>query len=60
VIGRARTVPVADDDGVTARRVLPVRFTYDERLQDGLYAAHALDRFRALAEDPAAAGATIA
>jgi hypothetical protein len=59
VIGRTRTVPVATDDGqVAARRMLPIRFSYDERLQDGMYAAHALARFRALAEDPAAAGAS--
>jgi pyruvate/2-oxoglutarate dehydrogenase complex dihydrolipoamide acyltransferase (E2) component len=58
VIGRTHTVPVATDDGqVAARRVLPIRFTYDERMQDGMYAAHALERFRLLAEDPAAAGA---
>lgn len=58
VIGRTRTVPVATGDGqVATRHMLPIRFTYDERLQDGMYAAHALERFRTLAEDPAAAGA---
>jgi pyruvate/2-oxoglutarate dehydrogenase complex dihydrolipoamide acyltransferase (E2) component len=61
VVGRIRRVPAVDDDGeVVARRVLPVRFTYDERIQDGMYAAHALERFRELAEDPRAAGADVA
>lgn len=37
--------------------VLPIRFTFDERIEDGLYCARALDRLRALLEDPAGAAA---
>lgn len=43
-VGRAHAV-----DG---RPVLPVRFTFDERVDDGLAAAHALARFRELFEHP--------
>jgi hypothetical protein len=32
---------------------LTLRFTYDERVEDGFYAAKALDRLRAYVEDPA-------
>ena len=42
----------ADDD------VLHLRFTYDERVEDGFYAARALDLLRRLVEDPAAACAS--
>ena len=36
------------------RTVAIVKFSYDERVEDGLYAARSLEKFRAYAEDPAA------
>ncbi len=43
------------DDGGAARtkRVLPLRYTLDERVEDGLYCARALDLLRGYLEDPA-------
>ena len=32
--------------------VASVKFAFDERVEDGLYAAHALDDFRRLVEHP--------
>ena len=53
-IGRVRRAPVALDDGsVASREVVTLRWTYDERVEDGFYAARALDRLRAALEDPA-------
>lgn len=45
VVGPERT-PVVEP-------VLTVRYTFDERIEDGLYCARALEMFRALLEDPA-------
>jgi hypothetical protein len=36
------------------RTVAIVKFSYDERVEDGLYAARSLEKFRAYVEDPAA------
>ena len=43
--------------GVTTRYVASIKYTLDERIEDGLYCAGALDRLRELVEDPAAWGA---
>jgi hypothetical protein len=43
---------VAEEPG--GRRVLPLRYTFDERIEDGLYCARALELLRARVEDPAA------
>ena len=52
-IGRVRRVAVALDDGsVASREVVTLRWTYDERIEDGFYAARALDRLREALEDP--------
>ncbi|MFN8542930.1 MAG: 2-oxo acid dehydrogenase subunit E2 [Candidatus Binatia bacterium] len=49
VMGRVRHIPVVRDDGsVGAAEVLPLRYTYDERIEDGFYAARALERLEAL------------
>jgi hypothetical protein len=42
---------------VTTRYVASIKYTLDERIEDGLYCAGALDRLRELVEDPAAWGA---
>lgn len=55
VIGTARDAFFVDDAGVTrARRVYPLRFSFDERIEDGLYCIRALDRLRQLLQAPAA------
>jgi hypothetical protein len=52
-IGRIARVPLALDDGsVTSREVMMLRYTYDERVEDGFYAARALERVRAHFEAP--------
>lgn len=56
VIGRTHEEPVVVDGGVVPRRTAVLRFSYDERVEDGLYAQHALTDFQRLVEDPVAAG----
>jgi hypothetical protein len=56
-IGRLHRRPVALDDGsVASREMFTLRYTYDERIEDGFYAARALERLRALLETPAGLG----
>lgn len=53
VVGAYRNVPVATDDGrVEARRVSTLKYTYDERIEDGFYCAKAINRLKELLEDP--------
>ncbi len=41
-IGRLQRAPVVCDDGsVGSREVFTLRYTYDERIEDGFYAARA-------------------
>jgi hypothetical protein len=51
--GRIEDRPQVVDGEVVVRRVLPLRFTYDERIDDGLNAAKGLDVLRAILEAPA-------
>jgi hypothetical protein len=52
-LGRLHRRPIALDDGsVTSREVFTLRWTYDERIEDGFYAARALERLQALLETP--------
>jgi hypothetical protein len=52
-IGRVRRAPVVLPDGsVGSREVFALRYTYDERVEDGFYAALALERLQALLERP--------
>lgn len=46
VVGRIRS-------GHDQRRRVHLKFTYDERVEDGFYCARSLDRLRAMLEDPA-------
>ena len=53
-VGRIGRVPVVLEDGsVASRESFALRYTYDERVEDGFYAARALERLKALLEDPA-------
>jgi hypothetical protein len=53
VMGRIRNVPVAQNGNVVVVPVLPLKFTFDERVEDGLYAHAALEELKKLLEDPA-------
>jgi len=53
VVGAYRNVPVATEDGhVEARRVSTLKYTYDERIEDGFYCARAIKRMKELLEEP--------
>lgn len=52
-IGRVKEVPAIDPAGQVVRRtVCDVRYSFDERVEDGLYCAAALDLLRSLVENP--------
>lgn len=48
-----RAARVTANDAVCAGPVLELKFTYDERIEDGLYCARALERFKEYVENPA-------
>jgi hypothetical protein len=53
-MGRVHRAPVVFDNGsVGSREVFRMRYTYDERVEDGFYAARALERLAACLGDPA-------
>jgi hypothetical protein len=52
-MGRLQRIPVVLRDGdIGSREVFALRYTYDERVEDGFYAARALERLQALLEAP--------
>jgi len=54
-MGRVHKAPVVRDDGsVGSREVFVLRYTYDERIEDGFYAARALEKLAAYLGDPTA------
>jgi hypothetical protein len=56
-IGRNSDVVAPVDGQPAVRRQGVLRFSYDERIEDGLYAQRALNTLRERLEDPAAHGA---
>ena len=56
-VGRIHEAPVVEHGEPAVARVASLKFSYDERVEDGLYAARALEDFKAMVEDPPAAGA---
>ncbi|GAA2806489.1 2-oxo acid dehydrogenase subunit E2 [Kribbella solani] len=52
VVGRIRPVPVVRDGRIEARQILPLRWTFDERIEDGLYATRSAELLRDRLEDP--------
>jgi 2-oxoacid dehydrogenase/acyltransferase catalytic subunit len=53
-MGRLQRVPMIHADGsIGSREVFALRYTYDERIEDGFYAARALERLQACLEEPA-------
>jgi len=61
-MGRVQRVPVVRPDGsVGSEETFALRYTYDERIEDGFYAARALERLAACLGDPSElAGAPLA
>ena len=55
VVGKVEERPVVEDGQIVVRRVLPVKFTYDERVDDGLTAGRGIDTLAAVLADPAGA-----
>ena len=53
-MGRIHRAPVVYENGsVGSREIFRMRYTYDERVEDGFYAARALERLAACLGDPA-------
>lgn len=52
-LGRVQRLPVVVEDRVEARLAARVRYTYDERIEDGFYAARALAELEQRIADPA-------
>jgi hypothetical protein len=53
VAGRIKDEPVVLPDGsIEARPLMTIRYTFDERIEDGLYCIRSLELFRQLVEDP--------
>lgn len=52
-IGQITQVPVVEDGAVVARPHLTLRYTFDERVEDGLYCARSLQLLQRYVEDPA-------
>jgi pyruvate/2-oxoglutarate dehydrogenase complex dihydrolipoamide acyltransferase (E2) component len=54
-MGRVHRAPVVRDDGtVGSDEVFVLRYTYDERIEDGFYAARALEALAGYLADPTA------
>jgi hypothetical protein len=53
-IGQVTQVPAVVDGVLVAKSVVTLRFSFDERVEDGLYAARSLKLFAERVEDPAA------
>ena len=52
-MGRLKRAPVVLGDGsVASREIFELKYTYDERTEDGFYAARALERLQWLLEHP--------
>ena len=52
VVGRVRPTPVVHDGEIQIRQILPLRWTFDERIEDGLYAGRSAELLRRRLEDP--------
>lgn len=55
-VGRIKEGVVAEGGVAVVARVASIKITFDERIEDGLYAAHALDDLQQAIEHPIAAG----
>jgi len=59
-IGRLEEEPAVHDGQVVAARVAHLRCSYDERIDDGMYAGAAASLLKAMVEDPLAHGCELA
>jgi len=59
VIGRPTTDPGSPTSGPDRRRTMVLRWTFDERTEDGLVAGYALKRAQQILEDPESALARV-
>ncbi|MFW5920665.1 MAG: 2-oxo acid dehydrogenase subunit E2 [Polyangiales bacterium] len=57
VIGQVAETPVVEAGRVVAGRTVSLRYSYDERVEDGLYAQRGLELVRRMVEDPEGHGA---
>ncbi|MFM8412389.1 MAG: 2-oxo acid dehydrogenase subunit E2 [Alphaproteobacteria bacterium] len=52
-MGRVHRAPFVEDDGrVTSREVFELKYTFDERTEDGFYAARGIEHLKRLLESP--------
>lgn len=51
-IGQIHDTPVVEDGEVVSRPVASLKFSFDERIEDGLYAQRSLQTLKAIIEDP--------
>jgi pyruvate/2-oxoglutarate dehydrogenase complex dihydrolipoamide acyltransferase (E2) component len=51
-VGAIHDAVVADDGEPAVARVASIKLSYDERVEDGLYAGHAVEELRSLIEHP--------
>jgi hypothetical protein len=60
-IGRARTELIGDPNTgrMERQRIATVRWSFDERVEDGLYAGYGLKHVKRLVEDPIKGGITV-
>ncbi len=52
MLGKIEERAMVEDGQVVARRVLHIRFSFDERIDDGLNAGKGIESLRAILEDP--------
>ena len=52
MVGRIEERPIVEDGEIVVRKMLPVRWTYDERIDDGLTAKYGMQSVREALEDP--------
>ena len=53
MVGKVEQRVVVVDGQAVIRPILPVRFTYEERIEDGLNARFGIDKFIEILQDPA-------
>jgi hypothetical protein len=52
VMGAPQRMPFVEGDAIAVREGLRVRFTFDERIEDGFYSARSLSVAQSIMEDP--------
>lgn len=52
MVGKIEERPVVEDGKIVIRKILPLRWTYDERIDDGLTSKYGMQSVRECLEDP--------